>query len=65
MKTITHKVGYELNINIVELEIPEDYMYIVINGIQKQSPSDVMQIIKSLTASEFFRIYPEIKKKDF
>jgi len=34
-------------------------------GIPKQSPSDVMQIMKSITAREFFRIYPEIKKKYF
>lgn len=37
----------------------------VIRGIPKQSPSDVMQIIKSITAREFFRIYPEIKRNTF
>ena len=37
----------------------------VIRGIRKQSPSDVLQIIKSITAREFFRVYPEIKKKYF
>ena len=37
----------------------------VIRGIPKQSPSYVMQIIKNITAREFFRIYPEIKKKYF
>ena len=29
------------------------------------SPSDVMQIIKSISAREFFRRYPEIKKRYF
>ncbi len=29
------------------------------------SPSDVMQIIKSISASAFFRRYPEIKKRYF
>jgi putative transposase len=33
--------------------------------IPKQSPSDVMPIIKNITAREFFRIYPEVKKKYF
>ena len=37
----------------------------VIRGIPKQSASDVMQIIKSITAREFFKIYPEIKKRYF
>ncbi len=27
------------------------------------SPSDVMQVIKSISAREFFRLYPEIKKR--
>jgi putative transposase len=37
----------------------------VIREIPKQSPSDVMPIIKSITAREFLRIYPGIKKKYF
>ena len=63
MKAIIQKVGYDYDIDIIELEIPEDHIHMVIRGIPKQSPSDVMQIIKSITAREFFRIYPEIKKK--
>jgi putative transposase len=65
MKGIIQKVGYDYDIDIVELEIPNDHIYMVIRGIPKQSASDVMQIVKSITAREFFRIYPEIKKKYF
>ncbi len=65
MKAIIQKIGYDYDIDIVELEIPEDHIHMVIRGIPKQSPSDVMQVIKSITAREFFRIYPEIKKKYF
>jgi len=63
MKAIIKKVGYD--IDIVELEIPEDHIHMVIRGVPKQSPSDVMQIIKNITAREFFRIHPEVKKKYF
>jgi putative transposase len=63
MKGIIQKVGYDYDIDIVELEIPNDHIHMVIRGIPKQSLSDVMQIVKSITAREFFRIYPEIKKK--
>lgn len=65
MKAIIGKVGYDYDIDIVELEIPEDHIHMIIKGISKQSPSDVMQIIKSITAREFFRIYPNIKKQYF
>ncbi|MGL1959587.1 MAG: IS200/IS605 family transposase [Colwellia sp.] len=65
MKAIIEKVGYDYDIDIVELEIPEDHIHMVIRSVPKQSPSYVMQVIKSITAREFFRIYPEIKKKYF
>lgn len=65
MKAIIQKIGYDYDIDIVELEIPNDHIHMVIRGIPKQSPSDVMQIVKSITAREFFRIYPEIKRKYF
>ena len=31
----------------------------------KISPSDIMQVIKSISARQFFRLYPDIKKKYF
>jgi putative transposase len=65
MKAIIQKIEYGYDIDIVELEIPEDYIHMVFRGIPKQSPSDVMPIIKNITAREFFRIYPEVKKKYF
>ena len=37
----------------------------VVRGVPKTSPSDVMQIIKSISAREFFRRYPETKKRYF
>lgn len=57
--------GYDYNIDIVELEIREDHLHMVVRGEPKMSPSDVMQIIKSISAREFFRRYPEIKKRYF
>ena len=56
LKGIIEKVGYDYNIDIDELEIPEDLIYMVVRGIPKMSPSDVMQVIKSISAREFFRI---------
>ena len=64
-KGIIEKAGYDYDIDIVELEIPEDHIHMVVRGVPKMSPSDVMQVIKSISAREFFRIYPEIKKRYF
>ena len=37
----------------------------VVRTEPKVAPSDVMQIIKSISAREFFRLHPVIKKKYF
>jgi len=65
LKGIIEKIGYNYDIDIVELEIPEDHLHMVARGVPKMSPSDVMQIIKSISVREFLRCYPDIKKLYF
>jgi putative transposase len=65
IKSIIRKIGYDYDFNIQELEIPEEHLHMVIKGEPKIAPSYVMQIIKSISAREFFKLYPEIKKRYF
>lgn len=65
LKSIIKKIGYDYDIEIVELEIPVDHIHMIVRAEPKDSPSDIMQKIKSLSAREFFRIHPEIKRKYF
>ncbi len=65
MRAIIQKIGYDCDIDIVELETPEDHIHMVIRSVPKQSPSKIMEVIKSISAREFFRLFPEIKKKYF
>ena len=65
LKDIIYKIGYDYNIEIVELEIPKDHIHMVIRSEPKKCPSNIMQVIKSISARNFFKLYPEIKKKYF
>ena len=65
LKEIIGKIGYDYNIEIVELEIPVDHIHMVIKSEPKLSPSRIMQTIKSISARKFFKSHPEIKKKYF
>ena len=65
LKGIIYKIGYDYNINIVELEIPVDHIHMVVKSEPKTCPSMIMQIVKSLSARNFFKLYPDIKKKYF
>jgi len=40
-----------------------DHVHIFVGTAPKYSPSRVMQIIKSITAREFFRKFPEVRKQ--
>ena len=40
-----------------------DHVHIFVGAAPKYSPSKVMQIVKSITAREFFRRFPEVKKQ--
>ena len=63
MKIIIHKIGYDYDIDIVELEIPEEHTHMVVRSEPKMSPSQIMQVIKSISAREFFKLYPDIKRR--
>ncbi len=63
LKAIIRKIAYDYDIELVELEVPEDHIHMVVRTEPKTAPADVMQIIKSISAREFFRFYPEIKHK--
>ena len=65
MKTIICKVGFDYDIDIVELEIPEDHIHMVVRSEPKISPSQIMQVVKSISAREFFKMFPDIKKRYF
>lgn len=65
LKLIIKKIGYDYNIEIVELEIPTDHIHMIVKSEPKISPSDIMQIIKSISARNFFKLYPRIRHKYF
>jgi len=65
MKAIIQKIGYDYDFDIVELEIPEDHIHMVVRSEPKLSPSKIMQVIKSISAREFFRLFPDIKESYF
>ena len=65
LKAIIGKICYDNDIELVELEVPVDHIHMVVRTEPKLSPSDVLQGIKSISAREFFRVYPAIKRKYF
>lgn len=65
LKEILTKVAYDYEMMIDEIEIPPDHIHMIIQAPPKLSPSKIMQILKSKSAIEFFKVYPKIKKAYF
>jgi putative transposase len=59
MKAIFCKIGYDYDFDIQELEIPEEHIHMVIKREPKIAPSHVIQVIKSISAREFYKLYPD------
>ena len=57
LKCIIRKIGYDYNIEIIELEIPKDHIHMVVRSEPKISPSRIMQTIKNISARNFFKLH--------
>ena len=65
LKAIIEKTAYDYEMEVSEIEIPDDHIHMMLKAEPKMSPSKIMQIIKSISAREFFRKYPKIKREYF
>ncbi len=52
-------VKYE--IEFIEVGSDNDHVHFLIQGIHGMSPSEIVRIVKSITAGEIYRPYPEVK----
>lgn len=65
LKSIIGRASYGYDIELVEFEIPEGHIQMVVRAEPKVAPSKVMQVIKSISAREFFCLHPDIKRRYF
>jgi putative transposase len=62
IKFICSEIGKRYCFDFDAIGTDGDHVHIFIGAAPKYSPSKVMQILKSITAREFFKRFPEIKK---
>mgnify|MGYP001574451704 CR=1 FL=1 len=65
LKGIIQKAAYDYDMKVEEIEVPEDHVHMVIKAEPRMSPSEIMRVIKSISAREFFKKYPKIKEEYF
>ena len=61
MKIILHEIQKRYFLTPEMMGFDEDHVHILMQAAPRYSPSRVMQIVKSITAREMFKKFPEIK----
>ena len=62
IKNICSELGEKYWFDFDAIGTDGDHLHIFVGAAPRYSPSRVMQIIKSITAREIFKKFPEIKK---
>ena len=61
--SLVDEIGARYEFEIEELGSDGDHVHILISAPPRYSPSNIMQIIKSITGRMMFKQFPEIKKQ--
>jgi REP element-mobilizing transposase RayT len=63
IKEICLEIGERYEIQFVEIGTDEDHVHFLVQSVPTMAVSKVVQTIKSITAREVFKNYPEVKKQ--
>ena len=63
MLHILKHIAQEYEFEIVEVEVVPDHVHLFISGPPRYSPAELIKVIKSISARELFKKFPELRKK--
>jgi putative transposase len=61
LKQVCLELGIRYEINFLEIGVDEDHAHFLIQTIPNRAVSDVVKMIKSITAKHIFKNHPEVK----
>ena len=63
IKEVCVEISKRYPISFLEIGTDRDHVHFLIQSVPKYSPTQIVRIVKSITAKEVFRHCPEVKKK--
>ena len=63
LKATCEEISQRYEIEFVEIGADEDHVHFLIQSVPRISPSQIVQVVKSITAREIFSKHREVKKK--
>ena len=61
LKEVCIEISKRYEIEFIEIGTDKDHVHFLIQSIPMNSPSRIIQTVKSITAKEIFRLHPEVK----
>jgi len=62
LKKVLYQISNTYQYEIKELEIMPDHIHLFISTKPTVAPSDVVRTLKSISAIELFKLFPDLKK---
>jgi len=63
LKEVCLEISKRYEIIFLEIGTDKDHVHFLIQSVPTYSPSKIIQIIKSITAREVFKLFPEVKRQ--
>ena len=63
LKAMFNKIAEEYGFRIDTMEVMEDHVHIFVEVPPRYSPAQVVQIMKSISAREVFKEFPDLRKQ--
>ncbi len=62
LKHVCMEISRRYEIHFVEIGTDQDHVHFLVQSVPTISPKNIVQIIKSITAREIFKLCPQVKK---
>lgn len=63
LKEVCLAISARYELSFIEIGTDEDHVHFLIQSVPMYSPTKIIQIIKSITAKEIFRLHPEVRRQ--
>jgi len=63
LKNICLEISKRYDIFFLEIGVDKDHVHFLIQSVPTKSPTQIITVVKSLTAREIFKKHPEVKKQ--
>jgi REP element-mobilizing transposase RayT len=62
LKEVCLEIEKRYEIHFLEIGLDQDHAHFLLQSVPSYSPSNLVKVIKSITAREIFKSYPDLKK---